>query len=100
MKNEIQPKLVKKNDKGIEEEIPSISYKYSDMVYLLDAYKKGTDYDEYDIVQTLPIRKNIGSATYIVDNIISDIIDNDLDNYITIKIKTNLSGSEYDSYSK
>lgn len=100
LKSEIQPKLVKKNDKGIEEEIPSISYKYSDMVYLLDAYKKGTDYDEYDIVQTLPIRKNIGSATYIVDNIISDIIDNDLDNYITIKIKTNLSGSEYDSYSK
>ena len=35
LKNEIQPKLVKKNDKGIEEEIPSISYKYSDMVLCL-----------------------------------------------------------------
>ena len=36
----------------------------------------------------------------IVDNIISDIIDDNLDNYITIKIKTDLTGSDYSQYMK
>jgi hypothetical protein len=70
------------------------------MVHLLDPYKKDIDYIEYDELVRLPIRKNIGSGTYIVDNIISDIIDDNLDNYITIKIKTDLTGSDYSQYMK
>ena len=68
------------------------------MVHLLDSYKKCADYIEYDQLMRLPIRKNIGSGTYIVDSVISDIVDDNLDNYITLKIKTDLTGSEYSEY--
>lgn len=96
----IHPLIQKENEQGVMEECTSVTYKYSDMVHLLDSYKKDVDYIEYDQLMRLPIRKNIGSGTYIVDSVISDIVDDNLDNYITVKIKTDLTGSDYSEYMK
>lgn len=96
----IHPLIQKENEQGVMEECTSVTYKYSDMVHLLDSYKKDVDYIEYDQLMRLPIRKNIGSGTYIVDSVISDIVDDNLDNYITVKIKTDLTGSDYSEHMK
>ena len=100
LKEHLHSLIQKENESGVMEECTSVTYKYSDMVHLLDSYKKDVDYIEYDQLMRLPIRKNIGSGTYIVDSIISDIVDDNLDNYITLKIKTDLTGSEYSGYMK
>lgn len=100
LKESLHSLIQKENKSGVMEECTSVTYKYSDMVHLLDSYKKDVDYIEYDQLMRLPIRKNIGSGTYIVDSIISDIVDDNLDNYITLKIKTDLTGSEYSGYMK
>ena len=39
---------------------------------------------------SMPIRKNIGSATYAIESIISDIIDVDLDEHLTLKLRNDL----------
>jgi len=100
LKEYLHSLIQKENELGVMEECTSVTYKYSDMVHLLDPYKKDVDYIEYDQLMRLPIRKNIGSGTYIVDSVISDIVDDNLDNYITLKIKTDLTGSEYSEYMK
>lgn len=100
LKERLHSLIQKENELKIMEECTSVTYKYSDMVHLLDPYKKDVDYIEYDQLMRLPIRKNIGSGTYIVDSVISDIVDDNLDNYITLKIKTDLTGSEYSEYMK
>ena len=100
LKEHLHSLIQKENESGVMEECTSVTYKYSDMVHLLDSYKKDVDYIEYDQLMRLPIRKNIGSGTYIVDSVISDIVDDNLDNYITLKIKTDLTGSEYSEYMK
>ena len=100
LKESLHSLIQKENKSGVMEECTSVTYKYSDMVHLLDSYKKDIDYIEYDQLMRLPIRKNIGSGTYIVDSVISDIVDDNLDNYITLKIKTDLTGSEYSEYMK
>lgn len=100
LKEHLHSLIQKENESGVMEECTSVIYKYSDIVHLLDSYKKDVDYIEYDQLMRLPIRKNIGSGTYIVDSVISDIVDDNLDNYITLKIKTDLTGSEYSEYMK
>lgn len=100
LKEHLHSLIQKENEMGVMEECTSVTYKYSDMIHLLDSYKKDVDYIEYDQLMRLPIRKNIGSGTYIVDSVISDIVDDNLDNYITLKIKTDLTGSEYSEYMK
>lgn len=98
LKEHLHSLIQKENESGVMEECTSVTYKYSDIVHLLDSYKKDVDYIEYNQLMRLPIRKNIGSGTYIVDSVISDIVDDNLDNYITLKIKTDLAGSDYSEY--
>lgn len=68
----------------------SISQSFSDLYKILLNYKKGEDYIEYDTIQKMPIRKNIGNSTYVIQTIIKDEVDTNLDNYITIKLRNNL----------
>lgn len=100
LKADIAPRIMKENALGVMEETTSVKYKYSDIVKILAQYKKDEDYIEYDQLMKLPIRKNIGSATYIIDSIIADTIDDNLDNYITLRIKSGLVGSEYSQYNQ
>lgn len=65
---------------------------YAEVYKMLSNYKENTDYITYDKIYSLPIRKNLGSGTYVIESIISDVVDSNLDNIITLKIKTDLPG--------
>ena len=90
-KNKIYNILVKteiddKTNEEIKVELSSKSYAYGDIFKLKSIYTEDVDYIEYDTVYKLPLRKGIGSGTYIIEEVKSDIIDNDLNNIITIKV--------------
>lgn len=69
----------------------SIQYNYKDLYKVLDLYKQDIDYIEYDTKTDLPIRKNIGSGVYVIEEIIEDVVDDNLDNYITIKFRSDVN---------
>lgn len=71
-------------------ESSSQNYNYSDLYKILINYKADVDYVEYDTIKTLPIRKNIGTGLYVIESIISDEIDENLDEYITLKFRSNI----------
>lgn len=73
----------------------SKQYPYSDLYKILSLYKQDEDYIEYDTEMSLPVRKNIGSGTYVIEQIISDEIDEHLDNYITVKFRSDMTDSIY-----
>ena len=90
-KNKIYNILVKteiddQTNEEIKVELSSKSYAYGDIFKLKSIYTEDVDYIEYDTVYKLPLRKGIGAGTYIIEEVKSDIIDNDLNNIITIKV--------------
>lgn len=68
----------------------SKQYTWADMRKILSVYKPDYDYVEYDKTQRLPIRKTLGSATYVIESIVKDVIDEKLDEYITLKLRNDL----------
>lgn len=72
----------------------SSQYTYADMYKKLYIYEEDKDYVEYDTVKKLPIRKNIGSGTYVIGEIKSDTIDENLDEYITIQFRSNIDAAD------
>lgn len=99
--NVVVKKVVPQNEKlkdifiGTLSDKISTQYSYKDLYKILSQYKSNIDYIEYDSVYQLPIRKNIGSGTYIIEKIINDIVDENLDNYITIKFRSDVQNSNY-----
>lgn len=73
----------------------SSQYAYKDLYKILSAYKKNTDYIEYDTKIDLPIRENVGNALYVVQQIVEDIVDENLDEYITIKFRSDIQNPSY-----
>lgn len=69
---------------------PSTQIDYSEIHKIISIYKEDIDYINYDTIMKLPIRNNIGTATYVIERIISDIVDVDLDEHITIKFRNDL----------
>ena len=63
---------------------------YATMYKILSIYKEDIDYIDYDTVMNLPIRKNVGTGTYVIEKIVSDVIDVNMDEYITIKFRSDL----------
>lgn len=76
-------------------ESTSVQYSYKDLYKILTRYVQDQDYIEYDTKLDLPIRKNIGSGVYVIDSIISDEVDENLDNYIVVKFRTDMKESVY-----
>lgn len=68
----------------------STQYNYSELYKILLKYKEDIDYIEYDTIRKLPIRKNIGSGIYVIENIMDDYIDENLDEFITLKLRSNI----------
>ena len=68
----------------------SVNNDYSNIYKLLTNYIEDTDYIEYDTIYKLPIRKSIGTSTYVIESVVSDIIDDDLNEIITLKLRNNL----------
>lgn len=73
----------------------SVKYNYKDLYKVLDSYTPNVDYIEYDSKLDLPIRKNIGSGVYVIEEIVEDVIDENLDNFLTIKLRTDVDDSIY-----
>lgn len=74
----------------------SYNEEYGNIYKLLLNYKEDSDYIEYDTIYKLPIRKNIGTGTYIIESVVSDVIDEDLNELITLKIKDKLTYKLFD----
>ena len=76
-------------------DIPSNQYSYKNIHSILLNYTEDVDYIEYDTLYDLPIRKNIGSGVYVIESIKEDIIDENLDNFITVKLRSDMEESIY-----
>lgn len=74
---------------------PSVKYTYKDLYKILTSYEADKDYVEYDTRLDLPIRKNIGAGVYVIEKIVEDVVDENLDNYITIKFRSDMKDSIY-----
>ena len=93
--NKLSYQIENKDDKGNVVSIDtryhtSVNEKYGDIYKLLSNYREDYDYIEYDTIYKLPVRKNIGTATYVIESVVSDIIDDDLNEIITLKLRNNL----------
>ena len=88
--------LTKQTDKTPNQQsFTSIQYDYKDLYKILDLYKQDVDYIEYDTKLDMPVRKSIGSGMYVIEEIIKDEVDENLDNYITIKFRSDMKDSAY-----
>lgn len=75
--------------------VPSVQYAYKDLYKILSSYKQDEDYIEYESKLDLPIRKNIGSGIYVIESIIDDWVDDNLINYITLKLRSDMKDPIY-----
>lgn len=94
----INPTLIELFASNLENDdiqFPSVKYQYKDLYKILLNYVQDTDYIEYDTKLDLPIRKNIGSGVYVIEKVVEDVVDENLDNYITIKLRTDMHDSIY-----
>jgi hypothetical protein len=73
---------------------PSVSKSYADIRKILSSYTENVDYIEYDTVYKLPVKKCVGTGTYVIESVIEDHIDNNLDEFYTIKLRNNLLDTE------
>lgn len=73
----------------------SNNVKYGELYKLLSNFNEDSDYVEYDTIYKLPIRKNIGTGTYVIESVVSDIIDEDLNELITLKLRKDLKDLKY-----
>ena len=73
----------------------SKQYAFKDLYKILANYIKDTDYIEYDSKLDLPVHESIGNGLYVIQQIISDVIDDNLDEYITIKFRNDISNQNY-----
>ena len=75
----------------------SCNVTYANIYKLLLNYKEDLDYIDYDTIYKLPIRKNIGTSTYVIESVISDIIDDDLSEIITLKLRNDLKDNNFNN---
>lgn len=59
---------------------------YGSIYKILDSLTSNVDYTEYDTVYKLPTIQNIGTGTYIIESVLSDTINEDLEELVTLKI--------------
>lgn len=81
---------VTENNEVVTKYKQSVSEAYSNVYKMLLNFKEDYDYVEYDTIYKLPIRKNIGNAKYIIESVVSDIIDDDLNELITLKLRNDI----------
>lgn len=61
---------------------------YTTLMENLAGFTPNVDYIEYDTINELPV-KSMASGQYIVDELVSDNIDDQIQEYITVKIRDN-----------
>lgn len=68
--------LLKDEDTQVYDKSKNIQY--SELYKKLSILTLNTDYEEYSVVRSLPVRQSIGTGTYVITKIISDEIQSDL----------------------
>lgn len=88
---------VEKDGKIISQQIPSTNFMYKDLHMILDNYKEDVDYISYDFETNLPYKKHVGSGVYVIGEVIKDEVDENLDNFITLKLRNDddIDSSKY-----
>lgn len=74
----------------------SVNATYASIHKLLYNFINGVHYEEYDTVYSLPTHKNVGTGSYIIESVISDVINEDLEELITLKINGKLTYKLFD----
>ena len=74
----------------------TVECEWADLWKILSVYKEDTDYILYDTTRSLPVRKNIGSGTYTIKSIDKDVVDDNLDEYITLTFAEDLKYMLFD----
>lgn len=67
----------------------------ADIRKIVDDYTKGTDYVMYDSIVKLPVRKGSGNALYVIEEVVSDTIDDNLVEHVVLKLRNNIDNSIY-----
>lgn len=75
----------------------SVNNPYGDIYKTLLNYVEDVDYVEYDTTYPLPIRTNNGTATYVIEKVVSDVINDDLEEIITLKLRNDLTNPLYNN---
>ena len=73
----------------------SKSVSWGDIKKTLDNLKEDVDYTLYEKTYKMPVRKNIGQGQWIIQEIVSDEVDENLDNYITVRLYNSGVPGEY-----
>lgn len=71
---------------------PSASVNWGDFKKILDGLVQDKDYTLYDTTKDLPTRKGQGTGSYVITEIISDTIDDNLDQHVTLRFANNIDG--------
>lgn len=69
---------------------------YGDLYKILSLYKEDQDYIEYDTIKRLPIRKTLGTGTYIIKSIDENKVDENLIETYTLTIHEELKYKLFD----
>ena len=69
----------------------SVNESYGNIYKMLLNSVEDVDYVEYDTIYKLPIRQNIGTGSYVIESVVSDMIDEDLNELITLKLRGKLT---------
>lgn len=84
---------IKQNLKSTFKELlgDSISkrYNYSELYKVLSIYEEDKDYVMYDTKSEMPLKKSVGNGVYVVSEV-EDSIDRDLNEFIKVKLRTDL----------
>ena len=73
-----------------------IKQEWSDLWKILSVYTEDIDYVMYDTIRRLPIHENIGSGVYTIKSIDKDIVDDNLDEYISLTFAEDLKYKLFD----
>lgn len=67
----------------------------ADIRKAVDSYIRGTDYVMYDSIVQLPVRAGSGNGLYVIEEVVSDTIDDDLVEHVTLKLRNDVSDPKY-----
>lgn len=67
---------------------------WGDLIDVLELYTEDVHYTCYDKVYDLPVRNNVGTGEYIINEILDDVIDENLEEHLTIKFLTKEDADE------
>ena len=79
------------NETIVKDHYTSSNFDYSIIKKELYNYVEDVDYIEYDTMYKMPIRKNIGTATYVIEKVVDDIITEDLEEFVTLKLRNDIN---------